>query len=293
MKKFLFLLIISCGAPSTVENTRDPVIPNESCHTKAVEEGVLITCPNQAPALVRHGQKGEKGSSCFATPKEQGVEIFCDNEIVTLSNGRTGATGKSGQDGKDGIDGQDGKQGKAGQDGQDGKDGVNGKDGAINSCSATSVTEGVEVSCTDGTKSLIKHGAQGIQGLPGVNGTSCSVFEIPEGAKIFCSDGTNAVAKNGEKGDNGEQGETGLPGEAGASMAVVKLCPNDRSSFPEYGMKLGSSVYAVYYGNVRNGEPSNNGILQAFFTKLLPGRYVSTNGTNCQFTLTANGDIIQ
>lgn len=89
----------------------------------------------------------------------------------------------------------------------------------------------------------------------------------------------------GPKGDQGLQGlmgPQGVAGQDGSSVVAVKLCPGDFSTYPEQGLRIGTSLYAVYYGNF-------GGTMQAFMAKLVPGSYITTNGANCRFTVDANG----
>ena len=91
----------------------------------------------------------------------------------------------------------------------------------------------------------------------------------------------------GAQGPQGIQGNPGLTGPQGPSGDVtgatpVQLCPNDTAQYPEQGLLIGSSLYAVYYG-VFSGSP------QAFLAKLSPGNYVTTNGSPCAFTVHSNG----
>lgn len=95
-------------------------------------------------------------------------------------------------------------------------------------------------------------------------------------------------ALRGLQGPQGIQGNTGLTGPQGAqgepgdSVKMIKLCPSDSAAYPEQGIVLGTSIYAVYYGVIGDTP-------QAFMAKLSPGDYVTTNGSNCHFKVKPNG----
>lgn len=90
-------------------------------------------CEHRAPIKGEKGDAGEKGEQ-----------------------GNTGASGLPGDQGIPGRDGRDGVDGESGRDGTDGQDG--------SSCSATRFSNGVTISCTDGTSSVLFDGANGEDG---------------------------------------------------------------------------------------------------------------------------------
>lgn len=109
----------------------------------------------------------------------------------------------------------------------------------------------------------------------------------------------------GEKGDKGDPGASGPPGERGATGATgsiglpgtngyngtngtvitpIRFCPGPAPTyptvFPEYGLRIGNNIYAVY------------SIPNAFLTLVIPGRYNSTGiGSSCNFTVNNDGTI--
>lgn len=156
-------------------------------------------------------------------------------------------------------------------------------------CTTESILNGIRITCPDGTSSIVSNGINGTNGLdgsqgdtgpqgtPGINGTDGT-----NGTNGV--DGTNGIdGTNGTNGVQGPQGIPGLNGQDGSTITTVKLCANDMSSFPEYGVKIGSYLYAVYW-DIHKG---------AFLALLTPGNYISTNGTACTFTLHSDGTITQ
>jgi hypothetical protein len=116
------------------------------------------------------------------------------------------------------------------------------------------------------------------------NGTNASIslnnlpennIHCPTGGVLITSESGSVPVCNGEDGLQGEQGETGLAGQDGSSIIPVKFCEDSKANYPEYGLKIGSDIFAVFW---TKGE--------AFLTKLTPGTYVTTTGNHdCHFTL--------
>lgn len=53
---------------------------------------------------------------------------------------------------------------------------------------------------------------------------------------------------DGTNGTNGTNETNGTNGTNGTIVTPVKFCSNDNSTFPEYGLMIGSDLYAVYWG---------------------------------------------
>lgn len=148
------------------------------------------------------------------------------------------------------------------------------------------------------------HGVDGVagqDGADGADGSSVTLMSVasssscPNGG-VKLSSGSEAPIEicngvNGLNGEQGIQGVQGIPGIAGSNgtngtngthgtiVTPVKFCANDNSTFPEYGLIIGSDLFAVYWGTTP-ASPSNP---QAFLTKLVAGNYMSTGGNNCLF----------
>jgi len=145
----------------------------------------------------------------------------------------------------------------------------------------------------------VKSVCNGTNGTNGSNGVNASItlesvassYACPSGGvKIKSSDAIAIEVCNGVNGLNGDQGVPGmqgLPGMAGTngtngtSITPVKFCNDDNSTFPEYGLLIGDDLFAVYWGTT----PSSPKVAQAFLTKLVPGKYMSTGGNNCLFAI--------
>jgi hypothetical protein len=123
-----------------------------------------------------------------------------------------------------------------------------------------------------------KDGAVGAQGPAGVQG--------PKGDTGAA--GTDGVdGKDGATGPQGMTGAIGLPGKDGAPGTVVtpiQFCPGVTpvypTTFPEYGLVINGSIFAVY---------SANG---GFLALIPPGVYSSNAiGSACNFTVNEDGTV--
>lgn len=135
-------------------------------------------------------------------------------------------------------------------------------------------------------------GEQGIQGIQGVQGVVG-----PQGP-VGASGSQGPQGEQGIQGVQGEDGEQGLPGAVGergpaglngSVITTVKFCADDTSNFPEYGVVIGSSIYAVYWGTA----PFSPNVNQAFLSLITPGYYRSTGGNGCAFHVTSIGQVVE
>lgn len=198
------------------------------------------------------------------------------------------------------------RPGKLGDNGKDGKNGVSYGIHLADATSEVCSNGGVILSTftdsnIDGILDLdesihqVKTLCNGIDGQNGENAT-VSLESIPSGAacptggvmlssptsspQVICNgvNGLNgADGLNGQNGIQGIQGPMGPQGPAGvngASVIPVKFCSASTAQFPEYGLKIGNDVFAVFWNN------------QAFLTKLPVGTYRTTTGNqDCNFTI--------
>jgi len=90
---------------------------------------------------------------------------------------------------------------------------------------------------------------------------------------------------NGLPGPTGPVGPQGVPGVPGTVTTTVQFCPNASgaypSSFPEYGLCINNSLYAVYW----DGK-------NAWLAEVYPGYYASTStSAPCDFTVLTNCEV--
>lgn len=101
-------------------------------------------------------------------------------------------------------------------------------------------------------------GLQGEQGLQGEKGDA------------------GIQGPKGETGATGPTGEQGTPG-LNAVLESIELCPSLPGDYPEYLLRTTQGLFAVYF---------DYNAKRAFLSKLIPGRYITTDGRNCAFTIT-------
>lgn len=152
-----------------------------------------------------------------------------------------------------------------GTNGKDGSNGVDGKDGE--SCKVEAVSNGSIITCPNGSNTLVINGKDGVNGTNGVNGT----------------DGKDG--KDGRDGTDGKNGKDGTDGKDATPSAysfteIIDPC-GKQSSFDEVLFKTVSGTIIAHY---------SHGSKQ-FLTLVPPGRYVTTDGTNCYFTITSDGKV--
>lgn len=122
-------------------------------------------------------------------------------------------------------------------------------------------------------------GPRGEPGQPGQDGSSCSASRYDNGITISCTDGTTAVLFNGTDGENGEDGEDAPP----TAYSVVEMrdpC-GDQAGFDEILMRTAGGSWIAHFSSGNN----------QFLTVLTPGTYVTTDQSQCYFTLNNDGTI--
>jgi len=101
------------------------------------------------------------------------------------------------------------------------------------------------------------------------------------------SNGSNGVdGSQGPQGIQGPAGVNGLNGADGTQITVIQFCPgvipSYPSTFPEVGLCINRSVYAVYSAN------------DGFLTLIPPGTYNSNAvGSACNFMVLPNCEVQQ
>jgi hypothetical protein len=143
----------------------------------------------------------------------------------------------------------------------------------VRTCTTTQVADGIQMSCPDGTTSFVHNGTAGPKGNPGDNGIAgkgCHVTSVVDGAIINCDDGTSAVILNGE--------------DATPSMyaidSTVDPC-GKQTSFDEILIRLANGSLLAHYASGAN----------QFLTYVVPGTYVTTDGSHCYFTIENDGSL--
>lgn len=178
-----------------------------------------------------------------------------------------------------------------GEKGTDGKDGV--------SCTASDefvdgVKVGARITCGE-TFSIVLNGTDGkdavsISGTVVSVGSTCTMggYRLTVGTESYtvCN---GLTGETGQPGSVGPAGPQGQPGTVGSNVVPVKLCGK------EYGLQIGNKLYAVYHQEVYAGGSGNSGNANSkysntYLAELTNGSYVSTDGSNCSFTV-VNGSV--
>lgn len=157
-----------------------------------------------------------------------------------------------------------------------------------------SKAEGITtISCPDGTSSTISDGSKGPEGQ------GCSVTQVPVGdsvlpyggAVIICND-NSVLISNGAKGDTGEKGSDGINGRDGVDSqpsaygieAIIDPCGDSPSIDDEVFLKLANGTILWLQVDNSNGKNARLAVAR-------PGRWQTTDGSDCQFTLNTDGSI--
>jgi len=136
-------------------------------------------------------------------------------------------------------------------------------------------------------------GDKGDQGDTGSSGSSCSVRSIPGGSEIYCTDGTSSIVSNGSNGQDGQDGADGTDGQDGQDAPqgpldiaeIIDPCQDAPGVVDEVLLKLGNGSILVLFASNANGNNPRLALLG-------PGNYMTSDTTNCFFTIDSNSAII-
>ena len=92
--------------------------------------------------------------------------------------------------------------------------------------------------------------------------------------------GESIVGPQGEKGDKGDSGQDG----ADAVVELVDPCGDASGIYDEVLLKLGDGTLLASFSDNVNGQNTR-------FSVLTPGSYVTTDGSNCHFTVNEDYDV--
>lgn len=184
------------------------------------------------------------------------------------------------------CNGINGSNGTDGQNGTNGTNGTNGQDGTSATVTLASVdpgsecpTGGVRISSNTSPNSQVV--CNGIAGLNGINGMNGEDGEDGQDGAQGIQGVPGIQGPMGPQGPQGIAGVNGTNGSNGTSVVPVKFCNTDNSTYPEYGLMIGTELFAVYWGTTPDSPHKE----QAFLAKLVPGSYHSTGGNGCNFTI--------
>lgn len=143
-------------------------------------------------------------------------------------------------------------------------------------------------------------GSKGDSGSSGSNGHSVLVETT---SSVNCSNGGTTVILATDANDNGTigAGDTGLKsfdvcnGAAGSNglnaaptpftpVAIIDPCGDTANIFDEVFLKLANGTLLASFSDKANGQNTRWSIL-------VPGNYITTDGSNCHFTVTSSGNV--
>jgi hypothetical protein len=130
-------------------------------------------------------------------------------------------------------------------------------------------------------------GPKGDQGIVGPEGPMGQQGIVGPQGPVGAQGIQGQTGPIGPIGATGSAGAQGIPGANGTTVTTIKFCSDDTSTFPEYGIVIGTHIYAVYYGSA----PFSNGATEAFLALIIPGHYMSTGGNGCSFIVNNDGTI--
>lgn len=113
-----------------------------------------------------------------------------------------------------------------------------------------------------------------------VNGSSCSVTpvlasqEYPNGGAVIVCGQQMVVVENGDTGPTG----------ANSVLEVIDPCGNTSNIYDEVILRLSTGQLLASFSDNSNGKNTR-------FVILTQGNYVTTDGSNCHFSVDANGNL--
>ncbi len=147
-------------------------------------------------------------------------------------------------------------------------------------CTVTETDEGAVIECPDGSSAIVSDGKDG------KDGSSCDAYSVENGVIIACGDKDPLLVKHGQDGEDGSDGADGEDGEdaePGAFNIVEYIDPcGKESAFDEILLVFANGDILGHYSNGKKQH----------FSLLSPGRYQTTDNTNCLFEISANGEVV-
>lgn len=167
------------------------------------------------------------------------------------------------------LKGDPGPQGEKGDPGADGQDGVDGTNGTNGHNSLLSLTRGTVSSavCTSLNALLVKSG---------VDSNDNNVLENSEvNAASFVCDG-----QTGPQGPQGPAGPTGTY----QIISIIDPCGDASGIYDEVLLKLANGTIIASFSDNANGNNTRFSLIPA-------GSYVTTDGSNCHFSVDGSGNV--
>lgn len=170
------------------------------------------------------------------------------------------------------TDGKDGENGAAGINGQNGQDGIDGQDGSNGHSVVYSLLPAD--SCSAGGQTILL--AQDINDNLSLDITDSNIHSL-----TICN-GQDGV--NGQDGQNGQDG-VDAPPTMFTPVGIVDPCGDASGIYDEVFLKLQNGTLLASFSDNSNGKNTR-------FSVLTPGSYITTDGSNCFFTVDGNNNIV-
>lgn len=145
----------------------------------------------------------------------------------------------------------------------------------------------VGVACGKRTEYVMgQKGDKGDTGEAGSDGAGCTAIEVapsslyPNGGVAILCGTDNVVVKNGTPGADGAAGAPGTD----AIVQIIDPCGDAPGIYDEVILKLSNGTLLASFSDNANGNNTR-------FSVLTAGNYTTTDGSNCHFTVNANGTI--
>lgn len=114
-------------------------------------------------------------------------------------------------------------------------------------------------------------GSDGKDGADGKDGESCSISKTNKLSTLTCGGVSVDIV-------DGKDGQDGLDGEDGDSIEVIDPCPEEDAKYREVLLQVGNTYVSYFKNNDKE-----------FLTRLSPGRYQTTDGRKCYFSIPLGG----
>lgn len=146
-------------------------------------------------------------------------------------------------------------------------------------CHVEETDVGARIDCPDGSSVDITHGKNGEDGE---DGASCSAHEVDEGVVLQCGEEDYTLVRHGRDGQDGSDGQDGedAPVSAYTITDMIDPCGKETAHDEVLLVFANGDILAHYSAGKKQ-----------HFSTISPGNYITTDGTNCVFQVSADGQV--
>lgn len=145
--------------------------------------------------------------------------------------------------------------------------------------------------CGDSRTVFVTNEIEGTAGPSGTDGAGCNVYTIDQGTLVECGN-NSVVIPNPVNGLNGTDGRDGIDGQDGedaevppyAVVSIIDPCGDAPDIYDEVLLKLANGQFLASFSDNANGKNTR-------FALVPVGTYQTTDGSNCTFTINADGSV--